>query len=95
MQGIEVPPVESMPGKQAVVRLTIKVENAYSDGYESEQTHTVEVDGFLDEEDLWEKLREYTGDGHGIGRDLDAFYTMTILKAPDHPMLVGLINEWG
>lgn len=91
----EIPPVELMDGPVMAVHLTIKVENTYSDGHESEQTHAVLVDSFLDEEDLWDNLYEYTGDGHGVGRDLDAIYTVTILEAPDHPWLVGLTNEWG
>ena len=77
------------------LNLTIKVENTYSDGYESEQTHAVQLERFRGEEDLWDHLHEHTGDGHGIGRDLDAIYTVTVLDCPEYPELVGLSNEWG
>lgn len=77
------------------VHLKIKVENTYSDGHESEQVEKVQVEPFEDLEALWEQLREYTGDGHGIGRDVDALYTVTVLEAPERPELVGLSNEWG
>jgi hypothetical protein len=77
------------------VHLKIKVENTYSDGHESEQVEKVQVEPFEDLEHLWEQLREYTGDGHGIGRDVDALYTVTVLEAPERPELVGLSNEWG
>lgn len=77
------------------VHLTIKVENTYSDGHESEQVEKVQVEPFEGLEELWEQLREYTGDGHGIGRDVDALYTVTVLESPERPGLVGLSNEWG
>uniref|UniRef100_A0A5Q5BTD5 Uncharacterized protein n=2 Tax=unclassified Mycobacterium TaxID=2642494 RepID=A0A5Q5BTD5_MYCSS len=77
------------------LNLTIKVENAYSDGHESEQTHTVTMERFRGEEDLWEQLFEYTGDGHGDGRDLGSLHTVTVLGCPEYPELVGLSNEWG
>ena len=77
------------------VELTVKVENAYSDGYQSEQTQTVRLAAVDDEEDLWEQLYDYTGDGHGIGRDLNAIYEMTVLACPQRPEFVGLNNEWG
>lgn len=82
-------------GDLASVELTIKVENAYSDGYESGQTHVVRVPRFGAEEDLWDELYVYTGDGHGVGRDLDAYYVVTITAAPECPELVGASNEWG
>lgn len=78
------------------LHLTIKVENTYSDGHESEQTHAVELEQFRGEEDLWEQLFDYTGDGHGADRpDLDSLYTVTVLACPEHSELVGLSNEWG
>jgi hypothetical protein len=80
--------------------LTIKVETTYSDGHESERVEAVEVEPFDGLEELWEHLYEqvyeYLGDGHGIGRDLDVLYTVTILASPQKlPELVGLSNEWG
>jgi hypothetical protein len=41
------------------------------------------------------KVENAYSDGHGIGRDLNAIYTVTVLESPDHPELVGLSNEWG
>lgn len=78
-----------------MLHLTIKVENAYSDGHESEQTHEVEIERFLGEEALWERLFDYTGDGHGDGRDVGSLYTVTVLECAELPELVGLSNEWG
>ncbi|MEX7474261.1 hypothetical protein AB4Z39_31700 [Mycobacterium adipatum] len=78
-----------------MLNLTIKVENAYSDGYESVQTHDVELERFLGEEALWDSLFDYTGDGHGSGRDLGSLYTVTVLECPQLPELVGLSNEYG
>lgn len=77
------------------VELVVTVQNAYSDGYQSEQTLTVQLDSVGDEEDLWEQLCDHTGDGHGIGRDLDGIYEMTVLACAQRPELVGLSNEWG
>lgn len=75
--------------------LTIKVENAYSDGYESEHVETIQVSPFEDLEERWAQLHEFTGDGHGIGNDLGYCYTVSILGSPDCPELVGKSNEWG
>lgn len=79
------------------LNLTIKVENTYSDGHESEQTHAVRLERFRGEEDLWEHLYDYTGDGHGAGegRNLGSLHTVTVLACPEYPELVGLSNEWG
>ncbi|UQX13395.1 hypothetical protein [Candidatus Mycobacterium methanotrophicum] len=74
--------------------LTIKVENAYSDGHESEQVETVQVEPSEDLEELWEQLEEFTGDGHGIDSDLGYCYVVTVLDSPDRPEMVGLSNEW-
>lgn len=74
--------------------MTIKVENAYSDGHESEQVETIQVLPFEDLEELWEQLHEFTGDGHGIGNNLGYCYTVTILASPDFLELVGKSNEW-
>lgn len=70
------------------------VENAYSDGHESERVETVGVAAFDDLEELWEQLQEFTGDGHGIGNDLGYCYAVTVVGAPGRPDLVGLSNEW-
>lgn len=74
--------------------MKIKVENTYSDGYESTSFHDVEEATLpLDDEDaLWDELWTYTGDGHGP--NLDAIYEVTILEAAN-PGLVGLSREFG
>lgn len=77
------------------LRLRVQVENTYSDGHQSERVQEIQVEPFEDLEELWELLREFTGDGHGIGRDVDALYTVTVLESPNRPELVGLSNEWG
>lgn len=77
-----------------MLTLTIKVENAYSDGHESEQVEAVQVEPFDDLEELWEQLHDYTGDGHGIGNDLGYCHAVTVVDFPDRPDLVGLSNEW-
>ena len=73
--------------------MRIKVENAYSDGYESTVFHDV-VDATVpaDEDAMWEELWTYTGDGHSTS--LDAIYEVTILQAAN-PALVGLSREFG
>ncbi|SIJ20366.1 Uncharacterised protein [Mycobacteroides abscessus subsp. abscessus] len=76
------------------VRLTIRVENAYSDGHTSELVQPAYVDQYTDDESLWEALYCHTGDGHGKDRDVNAYYKVTILESPDSPDLVGLSNEW-
>ncbi|UBV22313.1 hypothetical protein H8Z59_03620 [Mycolicibacterium fortuitum] len=74
--------------------LTIRVENAYSDGHTSKRVETVEVERFEDLEQLWEQLEEFTGDGHGIGNDLGYCFEITIVDAPGRCELVGECNEW-
>ncbi|TEA09065.1 hypothetical protein [Mycobacteroides salmoniphilum] len=82
-------------GGPSTPRLKLKVENAYSDGYTSELTRRMKLDRYVDEEALWEDLFCYTGDGHGIDRDVDLFCTITILESPDRPELEGLTNDFG
>ncbi|WP_238958412.1 DUF3846 domain-containing protein [Mycobacterium intracellulare] len=74
--------------------LTLKLENAYSDGHCSTSVETVAVDPVDNVEKLWEQLEEFTGDGHGDGGDLGYCYTITVLEAPGHDQFVGLTNEW-
>ncbi|MEW2484523.1 hypothetical protein AB0876_33530 [Mycobacterium sp. NPDC049093] len=78
----------------ASLKLTIRVESAYSDGHTSKRVETVEVEPFEDLEQLWEQLEEFTGDGHGIGNDLGYCHEITIVDAPARPDLVGKLNEW-
>lgn len=74
--------------------LKIKVECAYSDGHESTVVETVAIQPVNDREELWEQLQDFTGDGHGIGRDLGYCHTITILESNGDPDLVDLTNEW-
>ena len=79
--------------------MKIRVENTYSDGYESTNEYliddaTVKVNCEEDLEDfLHDLLYSYTGDGHGIDSDLGSYYTVTILES-DRPELVGYTREW-
>jgi hypothetical protein len=80
--------------------MKIKVENAYSDGHESERTIVVQDVEFVDldddaeAEEMGDYLYEFTGDGHGIGKDVGSYYTVTILEAADSKW-VGRIFDWG
>lgn len=82
------------------VHLTIRVENAYSDGHESTQEHAVTLTTSADTqptddglEAMWDLLWDYTGDGHGADDpDLGWCYTITIIES-DWPELVGLSYE--
>lgn len=79
--------------------VTVKIENAYSDGHESERE--VEIEGPAEfyandlEEWFMEVVYEHTGDGHGDGSHgkLGSCYVATILKADDLA-LVGKNFEW-
>ena len=77
------------------IDLVIRVENAYSDGHESDQAYTVEVARSLDNEQLWDELYEYTGDGHGRAHpNLGTCHTVTVLESSQRPDLAGLANEY-
>jgi hypothetical protein len=76
-------------------KVTVKIENAYSDGHQS--TTTVTVDGPEDgvSLDCWwaDEVYQHTGDGHGDGQDYGSCYTATIIAA-EHPGLIGKTAEW-
>lgn len=73
--------------------MRIRIENAYSDGYESMQVRKVpEFVGTVPE--LPDYLYQFTGDGHGIGRDVESVHTVTVLES-DMPDLVGEVVEFG
>lgn len=74
--------------------LTIKVENAYSDGHQSEHVETIQLTPFGELEELWDQLEQFTGDGHGIGHNVGYCHTVTVVGSLDRPELVGLSNEW-
>lgn len=63
-----------------MLNLTVKVDNAYSDGHTSEQTYQVDLGQVRGEEALW----ECTGDGHGDCRSMCAIYAVTILDSPGY-----------
>jgi hypothetical protein len=72
--------------------ITVKIENAYSDGHESKHEVLVEPPtGALDEwfEDV---VFPHTGDGHGIGGG-GSCYVATII-ACDDAALLGETYEW-
>ena len=76
------------------MKCKVKIENAYSDGHESE--HTVELDEptGLNLDKWFDRIvYEYTGDGHGADNDLGSCYTATIIESND-PELVGKSYEW-
>lgn len=75
----------------------VKIENAYSDGHESERVATVADPAGMDDVTLdgwWEDVVwDETGDGHGVGRRLGSCCTATVIEA-DVPGLVGQSREW-
>lgn len=77
-----------------MIRLIVKVENAYSDGHESEATETVDVAEFAGIDELWDQLFEITGDGHDIEGQLGYCHTVTVSGCAERPELVGESNEW-
>jgi hypothetical protein len=79
--------------------LTVKIENAYSDGHESQSEVILHAPDDLgrDREEALDFLSEeaypHTGDGHGIDNDLGSCYVATIIAADD-PNLLNLSVEW-
>lgn len=79
--------------------VTIRIENTYEDGHESETTVEVEDPEEPDDADYMEEwwdteVFEHTGDGHGEKHPkLGALYTATIINADDKKF-VGLSREW-
>lgn len=84
--------------------VTLKIENTYVCGRESEFEKTAPAPttigpadeyGQLDLGDWWdEHVHDLTGDGHPCGASEDAMYEATIIAADD-PALVGQKMEWG
>jgi len=77
--------------------VTVRVENAYSDGHESQREVVVPAPG--DDIELWweEIVFPHTGDGHGIDSSLGSHYEATIIATNDPDLdqhLVGLSTEW-
>lgn len=73
--------------------MRIRIENAYSDGHQSIEERTVpEFVGTVPE--LADHLYPFTGDGHGIGRDVESTHTVTVLESA-WPDLVGEVIEFG
>lgn len=72
--------------------MRIQVDNTYSDGHDSRQIHELDdADIPADEDEMWDFLWEFTGDG--TGENLNAYYEITILEAAE-PSLVGRTREW-
>ena len=75
-------------------KVTVLVENAYSDGHKSQATIPLKApfDPFILE--MWweEVVFPLTGDGHGKSHGRGSCYTATILTGPK--MLVGKKHEW-
>ncbi len=72
--------------------VTVRIENAYGDGHESERTVTV-LAPTGDLETWWEDtVWPETGDGHGVA-GMGSCYTATVIAAHD-PALVGRSREW-
>jgi hypothetical protein len=61
--------------------MRIRVENGYSDGHESTMEYEVSEISGEDIDALWERLWDYTGDGHGEDSSLGWYYKITILDA--------------
>lgn len=73
--------------------MKILVENAYGDGHESTLEYDIpDADVPAPADEMWDYLRDWTGDGHGQDPDLGWFYKITILEAVI-PGLVGLSRE--
>jgi hypothetical protein len=85
-------------------KVTVRIENYYSDGHESK--HEVEVEfnnavySVFSDDDIEEWFQDvvfdHTGDGHGDGSHgkLGSCYVATVLKAETYPELVGKNTEW-
>jgi len=80
--------------------VTVKIENAYADGHESEREVEVMAPHLFRSQDpyhlneWWEEVVwPKTGDGHGIDAVLGSCYVATIITADD-PNLVGATYEW-
>lgn len=81
--------------------LLIKIENDYSDGHSSENTVILNIpepdikDVNDDDSEWWdEHVFNHTGDGHGVQRGIESYYTATIVGA-DNKELIGASKEWG
>jgi hypothetical protein len=74
------------------MKVTVRIENWYSDGHESKSDVVLDYGGEpLD--DFWQDVVfPHTGDGHGID-GLGSCYTATIIAADD-PQLLGENTEW-
>lgn len=79
--------------------MRIQVDNTYSDGHESRLFYDIDDREVPEEpEEMWDHLWNYTGDGHGIGRDqngaeLGYCHEIKILDAVN-PYVIGLTREW-
>jgi len=73
-------------------KVIVRIENAYSDGHESEAEVSVAAP-HGDIEEWWQdEVFPHTGDGHGVD-GLGSYYKATIIRA-DKKELVGQSMEW-
>lgn len=86
------------------MQVTVKIENSYTDGHESESEVQLDPPEALDDEsiDAWfdEAVFQHTGDGHytdvydRTGERLGSCYIATVTDAPNLPELQGRTYEW-
>jgi hypothetical protein len=86
--------------------ITVKIENSYTDGHESESRVEIDEGEFpltaMPDEDWWQDyVFDHTGDGHYVevyeatGERLGSCYTATIVHADDdRHWLVGATHDW-
>jgi len=76
-------------------RVTVRIEDAYSDGHTATHTHVVDAPEQGVELAYWwdNVVWEYTGDGHGKDKDLGYYGEGTIIES-DVPGIVGEMWAW-
>ena len=75
--------------------VTVRIENTYSNGHESENEVFLYPEPTLDALDEWweDEVYPHTGDGTGEDSSLGSFYTATIIAA-GNPALLHQTREW-
>lgn len=78
----------------AAAGVSLRIDNAYSDGHESSREITIHAPGD-DVEAWWDNdVWNETGDGHGTERGITSCYTATVLASSDPRVPVGAEREW-
>jgi hypothetical protein len=80
-------------GKAGMV--TVLIENTYSCGRVSHKLGELPEPTGQPDDEWWDKVWGYTGDGHQCGESDNALYEAKIIVAVARPELVGLSREWG